>query len=432
MKSKFLKIVAAIGILPLCMGIFTACTGAKMKSQKISEDKIVYAEADTSIFESEETRRAMTSFAADLFRKNVVPGKNSMLSPLSAYLCLSMCANGAGGITKSEMEKVLGLDVDKLNLYCANLYSRINENKQLEEYLSTSNAIWYNDAYGIMPKKNFLDVNALYYGADLYKANFKNVNVAADVNLWVSEKTDGMIKKMLDEVNDESMMLLVNTLLFESRWAQVGGYNRTNVDFTDSDGRTKSVSGFYSTGYSYFKSENFHAFKTNYEANGIAFYGILPTDDGKYGGKDVDFDSVITGFDANEMYGILNGRQKGLYMVHAMTPCFKFDYEVQLNEYFEKNGMPSAFDMWGADFSNMYETTDAFNVYIASILQKTAIELDENGTKAAAATVIDLPATSADPSQFTQIQMYLDRPFIFMIVDEVSGVPLFVGSVANV
>ena len=118
-------------------------------------------------------------------------------------------------------------------------------------------------------------------------------------------------------------------------------------------------------------------------------------------------------------------------MVHAMTPCFKFDYEVQLSDYFAKNGMPSAFDMWGADFSNMYETTDAFNVYISNILQKTAIELDENGTKAAAATVI-VNATAMDPSQFTQIQMYLDRPFIFMIVDEVSGVPLFVGSVANV
>lgn len=431
MKSKFLKVIAAVGILPLCMGIFAACTGTKMKSQKISEDKIVYAEADTSIFEMEETRRAMTSFAADLFRKNTESGKNSMLSPLSAYLCLSMCANGAGGITKSEMEKVLGLDMDALNLYCANLYSRINENKQLEEYLSTSNAIWYNDAYGIMLKKNFLDVNALYYGVDLYKANFRDVNVAADVNLWISEKTDGMIEKMLDNVNEKAIMLLVNTLLFESRWAQAGGYNRTNVDFTDSDGRTKSVSGFYSTGYSYFKSENFHAFKTAYEANGIAFYGILPTDDGKYGGKDVDFDSVIAGFDANEMYGILNGRQRELYMVHAMTPCFKFDYEVQLSDYFAKNGMPSAFDMWGADFSNMYETTDAFNVYISNILQKTAIELDENGTKAAAATVI-VNATAMDPSQFTQIQMYLDRPFIFMIVDEVSGVPLFVGSVANV
>lgn len=364
-------------------------------------------------------------------QKNTESGKNSMLSPLSAYLCLSMCANGAGGITKSEMEKVLGLDMDALNLYCANLYSRINENKQLEEHLSTSNAIWYNDAYGILPKKNFLDVNALYYGADLYKANFRDVNVAADVNLWVSEKTDGMIEKMLDNVSEKAIMLLVNTLLFESRWAQVGGYNRTNVDFTDSDGRTKSVSGFYSTGYSYFKSENFHAFKTDYEANGIAFYGILPTDDGKYGGKDVDFDSVIAGFDANEMYGILNGRQRELYMVHAMTPCFKFDYKVQLSDYFAKNGMPSAFDMWGADFSNMYETTDAFNVYISNILQKTAIELDENGTKAAAATVI-VNATAMDPSQFTQIQMYLDRPFIFMIVDEVSGVPLFVGSVANV
>lgn len=432
MKSKFLKIVAAIGILPLCMGIFAACTGTKMKSQKISEDKIVYAEADASIFQSEENKRAMTSFAADLFRKNVVPGKNSMLSPLSAYLCLSMCANGAGGVTKSEMEKVLGLDVDKLNLYCANLYSRINENKQLEEHLSTSNAIWYNDAYGILPKKNFLDVNALYYGADLYKANFKNVNVAADVNLWVSEKTDGMIEKMLDNVSEKAIMLLVNTVLFDSGWKQENGYRRAAVDFTDYGGRTKSVSGFYSTGYSYFKSENFHAFKTDYEANGIAFYGILPTDDGKYGGKDVDFDSIIAGFDANEMYGILNGRQKGLYMVHAMTPCFKFDYEVQLAEYFAKNGMPSAFDMWGADFSNMYETTDAFNVYIAKILQKTAIELDENGTKAAAATVIMDEATAMDPSQFTQIQMYLDRPFIFMIVDEVSGVPLFVGSVANV
>ena len=431
MKSKFLKVIAAVGILPLCMGIFAACTGTKMKSQKISEDKIAYAEADTSIFEMEETRRAMTSFAADLFRKNTESGKNSMLSPLSAYLCLSMCANGAGGITKSEMEKVLGLDMDALNLYCANLYSRINENKQLEEYLSTSNAIWYNDAYGILPKKNFLDVNALYYGVDLYKANFRDVNVAADVNLWISEKTDGMIEKMLDNVNEKAIMLLVNTLLFESRWAQAGGYNRTNVDFTDSDGRTKSVSGVYSTGYSYYKSENFHAFKTAYEANGIAFYGILPTADGKYGGKDVDFDSVIAGFDANEMYGILNGRQRELYMVHAMTPCFKFDYEVQLSDYFAKNGMPSAFDMWGADFSNMYETTDAFNVYISNILQKTAIELDENGTKAAAATVI-VNATAMDPSQFTQIQMYLDRPFIFMIVDEVSGVPLFVGSVANV
>lgn len=426
MKTKW-KIVAAAMVAVCCMVAFVGC-GDEIKSQKVSSEKIKYARADSSVLKNADSKMAVANFSADLFRKNRKENSNSLISPLSAYLCLAMLANGANGVTLSEMENVLGMSLDNLNEYCANLYAEMCEDEQRQNYVSLSNSIWYND---LMPREEFLNVNSLYYGAEMFKTNFYDPNTIKDVNKWISQKTDGMIKEALSELDPETVSLLVNTLLFDSEWKKEGGYTERDVNFTCEGGTTNKVKGFYASTYDYYRSQNYHAFKLGYKASGISFYGILPTKDGKYGGKDVSFDSIIDGFDGNELYSLLNGYCDG-YDVSAMVPCFEYDYDVKLDEYFAQNGMASAFNPFGADFSNMYDGLSYdHNVYLGFILQKTRIELTTKGTKAAAATIIGPKDTSAAPDERQNVQLYLDRPFIYMIVDDLSGMPLFVGSVAT-
>ena len=197
---------------------------------------------------------AVADFAVRLFKACAKEGENTLLSPLTVLSALAMTANGAVGETRSQMEAALGMSVEELNLY---LYTYIKNLPQQEKAkLSLANSIWFTDDEGFTVNRDFLQINANYYGADIYKAPF-NSRTCKDINNWVKQNTNQMIPKILKDILPDAVMYLVNALAFEGEWYEA--YEKTQVKdgvFKKEDGSEQNVEFMYGTESSYHENEN--------------------------------------------------------------------------------------------------------------------------------------------------------------------------------
>ena len=196
-KSKAL--LAVVSILILCiMTVNLSSCGAKIHAKDLM-DGVTPRNVEKSENLSQSSQD-VTDFAIRLFKEANENGENTLISPLSVLCALAMTANGAEGETLTQMESVLGMSVEELNLY---LYTYVNSLPEGEKYkLSLANSIWFTDDARFNVSRDFLQANADYYGADVYKAPF-NKQTMRDINNWVKNETDGMIPKVLDEIPEE-------------------------------------------------------------------------------------------------------------------------------------------------------------------------------------------------------------------------------------
>ena len=161
---------------------------------------------------------SVTDFAVRLFRSSQEDGENTLISPLSVLYALALTANGAEGETLKEMESVIGIDKEMLNFYLYDYLKNLPQDDKNK--LSLANSIWFTDDERFTVNKDFLQTNADYYGADIYKAPF-NSQTCKDINNWVNKKTDKMIPEILDKIPSEAVMYLVNALAFEAEWEEI-------------------------------------------------------------------------------------------------------------------------------------------------------------------------------------------------------------------
>lgn len=219
---------------------------------------------------------AVADFAVRLFKACAKEGENTLLSPLTVLSALAMTANGAVGETRSQMEAVLGMSVEELNLY---LYTYIKNLPQQEKAkLSLANSIWFTDDEGFTVNRDFLQINANYYGADIYKAPF-NSRTCKDINNWVKQNTNQMIPKILKDILPDAVMYLVNALAFEGEWYEA--YEKTQVKdgvFKKEDVSEQNVEFMYGTESSYLENENATGFIKYYKGREYAFAALLPKD----------------------------------------------------------------------------------------------------------------------------------------------------------
>jgi len=350
--------------------------------------------------------------------------KNLLLSPLSISAALSMTANGADNQTLKEMEEVLGngLTIDELNEYMAYYISQLPDKEKEKIYLADS--IWFKDDPTFKVYDEFLETNKKYYNSEIYKSSFEPNSIANDVNSWVNKNTKGMIPTLITPANIKSntMMLLINTLYFEAEWASP--YLSTqDGTFTDLDGSKHPIQKMNSMERQYFDLGNADAFKKPYMNGDYSFVGILPH-------EDVDFNEYISNLDADALCeGLKQYEDPDKVDLYVMIPKFKYNYGKSLKEILPALGMETAFNADKADFSKINDLSvkDSLPLYIDDVLHKTKIEVTEKGTKAAAATAVIMGAGSAAPIEKKKVYIYLDRPFVYMIVDK-NNVPLFIGA----
>lgn len=361
----------------------------------------------------------VTDFAIRLFKASNESGKNTLISPLSVLCALAMTANGAEEETLAQMEEVLGMTTEELNLY---IYSYMKNLPQGDKYkLSLANSIWFTEDERFTVKQNFLQTNADYYGAEIYKAPF-NDQTKKDINNWVKKNTDEMIPEIVDSIPDEAIMYLVNALAFEAEWMEI--YEKNQVrdgEFIKEDGSKKNVEYMYGSDNIYLEDDNAIGFMKKYTGGKYAFVALLPN-------EGVSVSEYIASLDGESLNALLTNPQYAT--VHTSIPKFETEYEVEMSEILKSMGMTEAFDVHVADFGGLGTYTD-MNIYINRVLHKTFISVGEKGTKAGAATSVEMAAGNAAPPEDPK-EVYLDRPFVYMLVDCENNIPFFIGTMMDV
>lgn len=361
----------------------------------------------------------VTDFAVRLFKESEESGKNTLISPLSVLSALAMTANGAKGETLSEMEAVLDMKTDELNEY---IYAYMKALPSDEDgKLRLANSIWFTDDPRFGVKESFLQTNADYYGADAYKAPF-NDQTCKDINNWVKDKTDGMIKDILDAIPAEALMYLVNALAFDAKWENK--YEKGDIrdgDFKKEDYSVQKAEFMFSTEGVYIEDDIATGFMKYYEGKKYAFVALLPK-------KGVSVSEYVESLDGEALHAMLSAPEH--LTVYASIPKFETEYSVEMSEILKNMGMPTAFDGGKADFRGL-GTSSGGNISIGRVLHKTYISVSENGTKAGAATIVEMKDESCEmPTDIKEV--YLDRPFVYMLVDCENDFPFFIGTVTDI
>ena len=361
----------------------------------------------------------VTDFAIRLFKASEESGKNTLISPLSVLCALAMTANGAEEETLQQMEEVLGMTNEDLNLY---LYSYMKNLPQGDKYkLSLANSIWFTEDERFTVNQDFLQANADYYGADIYKAPF-NEQTKKDINNWVKQNTDEMIPEILDRVPVDAIMYLVNALAFEAEWSAI--YKKDQVRegvFTKEDNTKQNVDFMYGSEGTYLEDENAAGFMKYYKGGKYALVTMLPDE----GVSISDYIASLTGESVNAL--LTNPQHTTVY---TAIPKFETEYSVEMSEILKNMGMPKAFDPNNAEFEGL-GTSNAGNIFISRVLHKTFISVGEKGTKAGAATVVEMAdGAAAEPQEPKEI--YLNRPFVYMLIDCENNIPFFIGTMMNV
>ena len=362
-----------------------------------------------------ESAAAASDFSLRLFRAANEADKNTLLSPLSVLAALAMTANGAEGDTLAQMEKTLGLSREELNAFFRAYLNALSD----DEVLKLANSVWFTADERFTVNGDFLQTNADNFGADVYQAPFDESTLAA-INDWVKAKTDGMIPEILDRIPPEALMYLVNALAFDAKWAEP--YHEFAVqegEFRCADGTRRSVDFMYSEEHEYLENELAVGFVKPYEGGKYAFVALLPR-------EDVSPEELLENLDGAALVELL--QKRGDETVYASLPKFETAYSTELSEVLEAMGMELAFDANSADFSGLGSSTGG-NISISRVIHKTFISVAEEGTRAGAATVVEMTEGAMLIEEPKEV--YLDRPFVYLLIDTETCLPLFIGTMAD-
>ena len=344
---------------------------------------------------------------------------NLLLSPVSLVYALGMTANGAEAETLAQLEKALGLNCAELNSYLAGLMQTGTE----DEVLHLANSIWFRADPEFAIEDSFLQVNKDCYNAQLYAVPF-NAATLQQINDWVKLNTKGMIPQILQQIPDDMVMCLINALAFEAKWETP--FKPQQIEdgfFTTADGQERKVQMMYGAEHSYLEDEQACGFIKYYEGQKYAFVALLPN-------TDVSLADYVAGLSGEKLLALLANRRA--VKVETAIPEFSCDYSLQMNAMLQAFGVQNAFDPDLADFSGIGNYA-GYPLYISQVLQKCHIEVDAQGTKAAAATAVVMNATSAYMPPEEVKYVYLNRPFVYLLLDcERGNLPLFIGVVADI
>lgn len=411
------RVISLILTIVLTVSVLSSC--GTPQSEDMMKDIMPKDKSSDDVVLTDVSDAAVTDFAVRLFKASLEDEKNTLISPLSVLVALSMTANGADNETLSQMESVLGMPIDQLNSWISSYMANLPETEKYK--LSLANSIWFTDDERFTVNQDFLQLNADYYGADIYRAAFDDAT-CKEINKWVEDETDGMIKDILDEIPDSAVMYLINALAFDAEWQEIYyDYQVREGSFTTETGEKREIDMMYSEENMYLEDEQAVGFIKYYKDRKYAFAALLPN-------EGVSVSEYIASLDGEHLNDLLQNAKAAI--VNASIPKFETEYDVEMSDVLSGMGMPDAFSGVTADFSKLGHS-DAGNLFISRVLHKTFISVDERGTKAGAATVVEVEDECAiiveDPKQ-----VYLDRPFVYMLIDCETNLPFFIGTMMDV
>ena len=363
---------------------------------------------------------ANTEFGFNLFDeiRKTEQGKNMFISPFSISVALAMTLNGAAGETEQAMTDTLqlqGLNSESINAGYAGLH-QILLTSDPKVTLTIANSLWARQ--DVPFKQDFLQRNTEFFGAEISTLDFSDPSASKTINQWVDTQTHGKLKKIVsDAIDADTVLFLINAIYFKGTWqAKFDPAETRDGTFYLTTGAEKQTPMMSRTGdYPYYANydANFQALSLPYGSGRTSMYIFLP-------GRESDLDAFLEHLNAERWEQWMSEfYQEEVFLA---LPKFKLEYEKQLNDPLKALGMDVAFSPSRADFGRMapLEALDG-NLYIGEVLQKAVVEVNEEGTEAAAATKVEIKLESAPPV------FIVDRPFFFAIRDNQTKTVLFMG-----
>ncbi|MBR5534457.1 MAG: serpin family protein [Ruminiclostridium sp.] len=358
----------------------------------------------------------VNDFSVRLFQKTMEEGENTLISPLSVLSALAMTANGAEGDTLNQMEEVFGLSVPELNNWLHEWRVCL---ENYEATVKTANSLWFRTD-SIRVEEDFLQNCVKWYEAEVYQAPFDDTTLR-DINLWVEEKTEGMIPEMVQELSSDTVMCLVNAQVFDGEWQRIYYDYQVGEDaFITEDGIRQDAEFMYSDEDFYWEDDLSTGVMKYYDGDAYAFVGLLPK-------EGITLEEYVDSLTGERLREIIDGFQSAV--VSTKIPKFRTETTADLNQTLIDMGMNDLFDQSFADLSGIGQTETGM-LYVNQVLHKTFINVDEKGTQAGAATMV---AAGEGASMIEDLkEVHLDRPFLYMIVDIRKDVPLFIGTLSQI
>jgi serine protease inhibitor len=405
-----------LGSLFLLMGV-AGCDSGRVEP---SSTKEVPAREEASTSSKHAVAEGINTFGFDLYHQLQSQQGNLFFSPYSISTALSMTYAGAKGETAREMAHVLHLNPDQsqLHLAIANLSGDLAGQANGVQ-LDLANSLWGQKGQPFVP--SFIQLNKQYYGAGFHEIDFSDTEAARqEINAWVEKQTQDKIKDLLGPNSLlKAKLVLANAIYFKGSWDNAFSKARTiKENFFTAPDKSISVDMMHiTTRFGYFEDDRFQILSMPYKGNAVSLIAFLPRQ--KDGLKALE--GMLNAGVVNEAVGKL-GNSK----VAVSFPKFKMTSSFDLKDVLAKMGMPTAFEDGKANFSGIVETND---LYLSKVVHKAYVDVNEEGTEAAAATGA-VGARTPSPVERTP-DFRADHPFVFAIRDNKSGGILFMGRVAN-
>lgn len=425
-QTKFL-------IAALLLGSMLGACSSSVSIEEAGEPKYVnmYQEVKPVRLTAEQTVFANdnNAFTLNFFQSlnGKMKNRSIICSPLSITYVLSMVNDGATGTTEQELEQTLGFHkggIQAVNDYCKNLIDNLPHVDEKVQ-LNIANAIFVNDKYQL--KKLFKQNMANYYDAKAEALDFSSPSTLDRINGWCDEKTRGMIPTILERVDPRTVSYLLNAIYFKAEWASMFEKNETREEtFTTPDGETRVPLMHQNVYMNYLRNDQYAAVSIPY-GNGQWMMTVMLPEDGKTT-DDVISSLAASGWSTDFLKNPL--REARRYAVDLKLPRFETAFDTDdaggLIELLKGMGIRRAFDGNSAEIPNMCENG---NLYISMMKQKAKIKVNEEGSEAAAVTIAGVNCTSAggDTQEPPKATFHANRPFVYVIHEQSSGVILFVG-----
>ena len=371
---------------------------------------------DISLTRSEtELVNSNNDFAFNLFRK-VTSQKSEIVSPISITYALGMLNNGAAGETQAEINKVLGFDktgADGINAFCRKMLTEAPKLDKLTKVM-IANTIYTNKDYEL--KTDFISKANTFFDATPETRNFADGKTRDVINKWGSDHTEGMIPEVLttDEFNPDAVSYLLNAIYFKGVWAEKFDKNNTqNETFKGYDGNKQVPMMHQDHEFNYRETDLCQALRLPYGNNAYSMTILLPKE-----GKTIS--DVLATLTAETWQRF---QYMGSAIVDVKLPRFESQSDVNLKPIMSALGMPRAFDDRLAEFPHFCNVP----TYIELMKQVARIKLNEEGTEAAAVTVIGMDFKSSAVSEPQHVEFHATRPFLYVISEKSTGAIFFIG-----
>lgn len=341
---------------------------------------------------------------------------NWLVSPFSLQCALGMLSNGASGETHNEILHTLGLSQysqEEVNAYFKKLIEGLHTvNSAIT--VKTANSVWGNA--GVPLKEDFLKMNIENYSAMVSQLDFSDPSAVDQINAWCNQTTEGLIPSILDEVNPTATVYLLNSLYFKARWKSEFAPEKTQEgDFSALSGKMVKADFMQTQRMAaYVENEWFTSTSLSYLNDSYVMRLILPQ-------PEISIDQVLQALSESDENLWKNTI---LAEINLKMPRFTLENKMNLIPALQALGMKKAFTN-EADFSSMSDIA----TYISLVQQATRLKVDEEGSEGAAVTVIEGDLMSPLPEE--KVDFFLDRPFLFQILEPATGTVLFIGQVGS-